>query len=269
MPARLYNYLMLAAVALLAVPSDAGAREPPDRLEEALEVAGWDRDALGCKPRGYWSRFPNIGHIPYLLPFFKDLLAEPLHTYDFARVMAGALEEHLDSAYREKHDVAMFKVVHFLGIEKKVVGPRGYDYASDFSIFATGATAALEAKEPVVKAVERLYEVAGEQLDEKRREQLARDLEEVSAPLQEPCALLLHRLAQAWEWRQIAVAQLSRADMEKIFASRSLHKKEFAPEIDRVGKGLDEVSLYHAAQRTVLAVEKASRALSITFPITK
>ena len=93
-----FSLAVISVAGVLVVSPQAGAQQMTDRLGEALELVGFDRSDIGCTPKGYWSRFPNIDRIPQLLPFFKDLLAEPLHTYDFARVMAGALEEHLDPA---------------------------------------------------------------------------------------------------------------------------------------------------------------------------
>ena len=243
---------------LVAFPQ-AGAQQTVDRLGEALEMVGFDRSDIGCTPKGYWSRFPNIDRIPQLLPFFKDLLAEPLHTYEFARVMAGALEEHLDPAYREGHEVGMFKVVHFLGIEKKVVGPRGYDYAEDFHVFMP-ATDSSTHSDAVAEAMARVFEAAGEHLDGENRKKLDAELAGVPGPLQEPLARLLHGVAAAWEWRQIAVARLAEEDMQEVFASGPPREKDFLPAADRVGMLIDEVSLYHAAKLAVLAVEKASRA---------
>ena len=250
--------------ALLVQPAPA---RQIDRLAEALDLVGFEREDLGCRPKSYWSRFPAIAKIPYLPPFFEDLFAEPLRTYEFSRVMAGAVEEYLRPGYRQEHDNGIFKASYFLGIEKKIVGPRGY--GANVVAFEGGA-------EPVVKAMERLYEVAGKSLDNRtankeanwpqRRRELKKQLEQVPQALRQPFANLLYQIADAWKWRQLAVARLSVEDMQQVFYNRSLHEtqldgQEYLPEFDRVADLIDEVSLYHAAQKAVQSAETASRAL--------
>lgn len=239
--------------------------EEPDRLAEALHSVGFTRADLGCRPRSYWARFPNIKGVPYLLPFFEDLFAEPLWTYEFSRVMAGALEEYLAPGYRSEHDNGMFKVAHFLGIEKKVVGPRGY--TANEALFPEGP-------DPMVRAIKRMYEVAGRNLDTRtmgqeaiwpqRRKLLMEQLEGVPPALQEPFAALLWKIADAWTWRQVAVARVPAETMQKVFYNRSLHDtqldgQEYFPEMDHTADVIDELSLYHAAQKAVQSVETAFR----------
>jgi len=235
--------------------------DQPDRLAEALDAVGFTRADLGCSPRGYWSRFPNIDHVPHLLPFFPDLFAEPLHTYDFARVMAGALEEHLSPAYRIRYGNAMFKVVHFLGIEKKVVGPRGYDYRADFSVFAGDEGDSQETANPVVEAVEALWAASGSAMEPGGRAQLAADAAAIPPCLLRPFARLVREVAGAHHWRQVAFARSRSGDLATLAQWNGAMDKEYEPAADRVAAELDAQSLYHAAQLCVRAVEVASRDL--------
>ncbi len=251
------------SVVLLVQP---GLAQKTDRLAEALDLVGFQREDLGCRPKAYWSRFPAIRHIPHLLPFFEDLFAAPLRTYEFSRVMAGAVEEYLRPDYRRERNDGMFKATYFLGIEKKIVGPRGY---------GANAVEFVGGPEPVIRAVERLFEVAGKTLDTRsagkeaiwpqRRVELKRQLDKVPPVLHQPFATLLYQIADVWAWRQIAMARVSVEDMQKVFYNRSLHEtqldgQEYLPEFDRVAALIDEVSLYHAAQKAVQSVETASRA---------
>ncbi len=231
--------LLLLAVALVAcsaprasvdLASSHPARSAPeaafaasgsaevDRLQEALDLVGFSRQDLGYRPRGYWSRFPSIEQVPYLLPFFKDLFAEPMNLYAFSRVMAGALEEHLDPDYRARYDNAMFKVVHFLGVEKKIVGPRGYDYAADFGTFA-GRDGLLPDRDSLMDALSYLYDVTGPSLAGDERARIERRLTGLPEELHAPLAGLLWQIAEAWRWREMAVAELDPEDMETVFAA--------------------------------------------------
>ena len=173
---RTESPLLAAALAAALTAGAAGAREPSfepalgvDRLTQALDMVGFERSDLGVRPKAYWSRFPRIDRIPHILPFLPELLAEPLETYGFVRVMAGAVEEHLDPGYRDQRPNAMFKVVHFLGVEKKVVGPRGYDYAIDFATFSKAyGDGPDEAAPDLAAALEHLHRSAGAPFDAAR-----------------------------------------------------------------------------------------------------
>ncbi len=259
--------LLAAALAAALAAGAAGAREPSfepalgvDRLTQALDMVGFDRSDLGVRPKAYWSRFPRIDRIPHILPFLPELLAEPLETYGFVRVMAGALEEHLDPGYRGQRPNAMFKVVHFLGVEKKVVGPRGYDYAIDFATFskAYGGGPA-EAAADLAAALEHLHRSAGAPFDAGRlREAVSR----VPTALHPPLTALLAGLEQACRWHGTAFHGVDPGDRTAALERRPLHEKDYAPELDRISRDLDAVSLYHAAQLAVSTVERASRDLA-------
>ena len=47
-----------------------------DLLDNSLASVGKTKADLGYHPKGYWNRYPF--EIPYKLPAFDDLLAEPL-----------------------------------------------------------------------------------------------------------------------------------------------------------------------------------------------
>jgi hypothetical protein len=242
------NLLFAVFMAVLSVRP--GFAEPPDRLSEALTSVGLTRADIGCQPKAYWPRFPSIRHVPYLPHFFEDLFAEPLRTYEFSRMMAGAVEEYTAPAYRTAHDNAMFKTTHFLGVEKKIVGPRGYD-EKDFRV----AGRIRDTRAPGGDAV----------WTERQQKELKDHLKAVPPVFHQPLIDLLDQIADAWSWRQVAVARLPADDMQTLFHNPSLHDiqpggPKYFPEIDRIARLLDEASLYYAAQKTVQAVEIASRA---------
>ena len=61
-------------IVLLIVVS--GMASGGDLLDQALSSVGKSKADLGYRPKGYWNRYPY--EIPYKLPAFDDLLAEPL-----------------------------------------------------------------------------------------------------------------------------------------------------------------------------------------------
>ena len=246
---------------------------PGDRLTEALDLVDMGRADLGCRPKAYWSRFPLPNRIPHLLPSFQDLFSEPLQVYPFARVMAAAVEHYATAGYRtpasggEARTDGLFKTTYFLGIEKRSVGPRGY--AANTPEFQPHAN-------PLVEAVEAAYAAAGRTLDTptggseaiwpQRRRGLEEQVRALPAPLHLPLATLVYQVADAWKWRQTAVARVAAEDMVAVFENRSLHDtqldgQEYFPAFDRVAAALDEQSLYYAGQKTVQAAENAARAL--------
>ena len=271
---------LLFLAAILSVAPGAGQLSasaeggvPGDRLAEALDLVGMSRADLGCRPRAYWSRFPLPDRIPHLLPFFQDLFSEPLQVYPFARVMAAAVEHYATPRYRtpksggEARADGLFKTAYFLGIEKKLVGPRGYSAnVPDFQPHGN----------PLVEAVEAAYAVAGRALDTpalgseaiwpQRRRHLEEQVRALPQPLHLPLATLVYQVADAWKWRQIAVARVAAEDMMAVFENRSLHDtqvdgQEYFPAFDRVAATLDEQAMYSAGQKTVQAAETAARAL--------
>jgi len=271
---------LLFVPAILSVAPGAGPPSafaeggvPGDRLTEALDLVGMSRGDLGCRPKAYWSRFPLPDRIPHLLPFFQDLFAEPLQVYPFARVMAAAVEKYATPRYRapttggEARADGLFKTAYFLGLEKKLVGPRGY---------SANAPSFQPHGNPLVEAVEAAYAVAGRTLDTptggseaiwpQRRRHLEEQVRSLPEPLHLPLATLVYQVADAWKWRQVAVARVAAEDMVAVFENRSLHDtqldgQEYFPAFDRVAATLDEPSLYCAGQKTVQAAETAALAL--------
>ncbi|MBC8515247.1 hypothetical protein H8D30_05280, partial [bacterium] len=83
-----YRFLLL--ILCLAVAGGTGERE--DRWDEALGILGLEEEALGFRPKGYWARYPLPVErgIPYVLPAFNDLLAEPLRIHDYTNSLGHA-----------------------------------------------------------------------------------------------------------------------------------------------------------------------------------
>src|SRR5262249_26194768 len=93
------NLLVWVALAVLASATpcagEAPADVPPDVFAQALADMGITEADLGQRPKGYWNRYPLPSTIPYVMPFFSDLLSDPLATYEFTRTLGNAIEDHL------------------------------------------------------------------------------------------------------------------------------------------------------------------------------
>ena len=81
-------------------PPPTEPTEPPgDPLADALQTLQVTEADLGVHPKGYHARFPLPDDMPYTLPFFADLWAEPLQTYPWAAGMATYAARYLDPDY--------------------------------------------------------------------------------------------------------------------------------------------------------------------------
>jgi len=260
------SFVMVALLLVAPGPAGSPASEPPDRLAEALDSMGLTRRDLGFRPKSYWIRFPQIRRIPHLPHFFEDLYAEPLRLYEFARVSAEAAARFASPEYRSGSRDGMVRTVHYLGIDKKIVGPRGYPIP---------LPRAVEDGEGLLSAFERLYALGmedskrgnrgGDVLPASVRKGLMEQLDRVPGSLQAALADLLQGIAEACEWRRTAVRNVPEELMQKVFQDRSWflrfpEDQKYRPEVDDVARLLDEVSLYHAALLAVQAVDDASRA---------
>ena len=79
-----------------AAPKPALPAPLPDAFAEAMAAAKLGVDEVGFRPRASWARYPV--NPPYKMPFFDDLLAHPLDTYEFTRTLGNAVEDLLTPA---------------------------------------------------------------------------------------------------------------------------------------------------------------------------
>ena len=236
-----------------------------DILGSALNEVGFTRGDLGYEPRGYWNRFPV--DVPYRLPFFDDLFAEPLRLYDFSQVMANAAEIYLDPAFADSTDIGLYKLTYHLGVDKRISGFR--DYSANLAEAPTG-------DEPLLEAFRQLWAAAGREAEYRTfgnrygvTDQTS-ELRTQTAPLPDAVQLVLARLivnlADAIKWHQLAFRNCDRADMDKALAIRDLAQTQgdgqvYYPELDDLAGDVDWPSLYYSALKTAAAVEQAERAL--------
>jgi hypothetical protein len=254
------GYLLLAPVQPKAVA------ESTDRLGEALSLVGLEREDLGYRPKGYWSRYPNPDQMAHKLPFFDDLLAEPLRLYDFTHTRAMAAADHLSPAGLADSDQALYRLAYYLGLDSKVTGFRPY---------SANLHPQVSDHDPLVRAVERIYDVVDRELVsaafgnafDSRLADLRAQAEAIPLQLQLPLAALTLNVLDAYSWHQKAFRHCELADMRTVFQIRDLARfmdegRAYYFEIDDLARSLDERSLYYACMKTVQAADNARRAFA-------
>lgn len=260
--------LMLLLVLLTAVEpvSSASHAIQTDRLGEALKLVGFTREDLGYRPKGYWSRYPNPQQMAHKLPFFDDLFASPLRVYDFTLTMAMASRDYLSPEGLAENREALYKLVYFLGVDRKITGIRGY---------SANLSPELDETQPLLRAIETIYtrtgtklvgRAFGQQFD-RRRQELMTQVDKLEEDLQRPLAELVLNVLDAYGWRQQAFRNVDPALMHRVFHLRDLlhirdEERRYHFEIDDLAASLDEVSLYYAGMKAVQAADDARRQFS-------
>jgi hypothetical protein len=118
-----------------AVPAARGDAVPgdslPDVFAQALADAHLTVDELGFRPRASWPRYPTTA--PFKMPFFDDLLAHPLDTYEFTRTLGNLVEDHLTpqrlaAAPEEGKPETLFPLAVALATDRRLGGMRGFGF---------------------------------------------------------------------------------------------------------------------------------------------
>lgn len=269
---RLLALLTLFSLGMTATAQEKGPAQV-DRLGAALGLVGFSRDDLGYRPKGYWSRYPNPDQMPHLLPFFNDLFAEPLASYEFTCLMAMAVDAYLSAEGLEKPN-ALYQLVYFLGVDRKITGFRSYSANLDPQ---------LDDETPLVDAIDRIYAVTGGQLtvktfglspgekwrgwDKNARQELRDQAAKLDPAIRQPLAALVLNALDAWQWRQRAMRNVSPQDLNEVFHIRDLPQTHSGSRvyhfaIDDLADDLDEPSLYYAGMKAVQAADDARHAFA-------
>ncbi|MBU0982294.1 MAG: hypothetical protein KKA42_00365 [candidate division Zixibacteria bacterium] len=252
-------------ITLLIGSTVSAQKAADDVLRRVLDEVGFDRSDLGYQPRGYWNRFPV--DVPYRLPSFDDLFAEPLKLYDFSTVMGNAVELYLAPGAADTADIGLYKLLYHLGIDKRQSGFR--DYSANLA-------EAPDTDRPLTEAFRRLYELADRDTEYRTfgnrygtlniESEIGEQLAQLPDTVQVVLARLLVNLADAIRWRNLAFRNCDRNDMEEAFAIRDLAQTQGDGQVyylvlDDIATEIDQPSLHYAAAKTVAAVEQAERAL--------
>lgn len=248
----------------LLIMGSAGHSET-DVLGQILYEVGFSRSDLGYQPKGYWNRFPL--DIPHRLTSFDDLFAEPLKLYDYATSMGNAVEIYLDQAYADSADNGLYQLVYNLGVDKKLGGFRPY---------SANLRSAPDSDEPLLAAVEGLFALADRETEYYTfgnraewpdiRSEIRSQVEELPDSVEIILAELVVNLTDAIRWRNTALRNCDRADLETAMAIRDLASTQgdgmvYYPELDDIAATIDLPSMHYAALKTAAAAERAERVL--------
>jgi hypothetical protein len=241
-----------------ACPSTGPAAEPPppDVMAQALADAGLTVDDLGFRPKGTWARYPNV--IPFKMPFFDDLLAHPLDTYEFTRTLGNAVEDLLTTTSLQtppkEGPGSLFRLAIALGTDRLVGGFRGFGFA----LFDPKPAA----QEPLADALARLYTAAGD-LGSADPMSLAEKAKVVPAPLHLPLARLVLALIDARSWIDRGLRDVPRAVQDAVWRElpglleATPDANRYVPELEDAARRVDSYSLYYGCLKALEAVQRA------------
>lgn len=237
-----------------------------DLLDDALAKVGRTRADLGYHPKGYWNRYPV--DIPYKLPAFDDLFAEPLRVYDYSYSMRAAVEHYLaDSAFWALDNSALYQLSYNLAWERRVGGFRNYS-ANLIDTIASDT--------PLLEVMRQIYLYGGEELQHRAFGQIAdwpnleRDLKEVTAgmdpDIEQVLAVWLANLMDAHRYYKLAFRNVPFETMEQLYAIDDIDAtqgdgQKFYPQFDDCAALLDWQSLVYASFKTIAATDIAAKRL--------
>lgn len=251
------------------------AEEPPvrspDVFAQALGDLGLTESDLGQRPLGFWNRYPHPSAIPYVMPYFSDLLAHPLATYEFTRTLGNAIEDALTP--EKLHDKP--KTLYWLGVvlatERRIGGFRGYSANLDprpalhepllhALIDLNQQAGAPRRPESTFERPERPHNRAHEESAELRASAAA-----IPAALQVPLARFILNLIDAHVWIDRGLRRVPQELRDAVFdtlprlVAGTSDGTEYFPAIDDVARLIDEESLWYGCLKALQATQDARR----------
>ena len=242
-------------VLLLAALSTPRAEQapPPDLWLEALGLVARSEDELGYEPKGWWARYPRPGEpgLPYVLPAFSDLLAEPVRVHDHARYLEASAQRW---AVDERDDHGLAKLLYNLGVDRLTSGFRAY-WTDGYCGFCEATAAGDHPLEAALAALG-AEQVAGPRL---RRAGLDLETRRVLAE-----ALL--DLAEAHRWTELSFRNVDPGVRAAVAAVHDLEATQadgvvYHHAFDDLMRGWDLPSFLTGAQVAVNAADRAGRRL--------
>jgi hypothetical protein len=241
---------------------------PPDALGQALSQLSLGVADLGYRPLATWARYPRPETTPHVLPFFADLLARPLDTYEFTRTLGNVVEDLLTpEALTQPPDAkdrreTLFKLGCALATDRRIGGFRGY---------SSNLVPKAESGEPLLRALATLLERAGSPPPSGGdadplaglREQVGR----VPAPLHAPLARFVLNLVEAREWIDRGLRHVTPEQRRQVFAAlpglagETPDGERYHAVFDDVARVLDEHSLHYGCLKALQATQDARREL--------
>lgn len=243
-----------------------------DLLDSALTLVGKSRGDLGYQPKGYWNRYPF--EIPYKLPAFDDLFAEPLRVYDYSQSMKTAFMSYMeDSSFNSTTNSVLYQLAYQIGWERKIGGFRNY---------SANLIDSVSGDSPLVDAIEKLYEVAGSQLDyrtfgaksepEMSRTRLTEMTSTLNPELRNILALWILNIVEAYRYHRLALRNVPGHIVQDLYRIQDLDATQgdgqvYYPQFDDCAALIDWQSLVYSSFKVIAASDvTAKRLQSLQLP---
>ena len=279
---RMVRHLpMFLIMAQLAMLPAAAAEENPggevDPLARILQDLELPVEELGVHPKAYHARFPMPDEMPYTLPFFADLWAEPLKTYEWSAALASYAKPYVEPAYldgvgatwpadlgpgEEPRPDAAHHLLFHLGVSR---------LTSRFRDYSVNITAREFGENPLAEAAGQLREglgvgathvTFGRDADFPRpADQEAEAAAGVDDELQRIVATAILDLAEARRWIDAAFRNVEWEDRIAVWRILDLGEMQldalrYDPCVDDVMADLDRESLLYGAMKAARATEE-------------
>ncbi len=278
---------MLVTIGLCAPCLGARGESPPegeDVLAWLLDGAGIAPAEFGVHPRGYHARFPLPGDMPYTLPFFADLWAEPLQVYPWSASMAAYARPYLDPAYlgavgdrwpgdleasEEPRPDAAYHLLFHLGVCRLTSRFRDYSVNLPHHEFGDAPLAETIGALRAAQGVGPTHVTFGRDADFPRpAEQEAEAAAAIDAELQAIVATAVLDLADARRWIDLAFRNVDWDDRIAVWRILDLGEIQldglrYDPSVDDVMRDLDRESLLYGAMKAVRTTEELRARLRV------
>lgn len=257
----MHRFLIVCLLVILAATVASA-----DLLDEALALVDRDRSDLGYHPKGYWNRYPV--EIPYKLPAFDDLFAEPLKVYDYSYSLRAAVEHYCsDSAFWALDNSALYQLSYHLAWERRVGGFRNY---------SANLIDSVESDTPLLEVMRQIYLYSGEQLQYRAfgdvsdwpnlETELAETTADLDPEIEQILATWLINLMEAHRYRQLAFRDVPLETQLQLYAIDDLDAtqgdgQKYYPQFDDCAGRLDWQSLVYASYKAIAATDIAAKKL--------
>jgi len=259
---RIYLLLLITVLVMTASMTLLAG----DLLDDALASVGKSKADLGYQPKGYWNRYPY--QIPYKLPAFDDLFAEPLKIYDYSYSMKAAVMHYLvDSTFMDLSNSALYQLSYHLAWERKVGGFRNY---------SANLIDSINDDAPLRTAIEKAFTITGEDVSYRTfghisdwselKPELLTMLENMDPEVQQILAVWLVNLVDACKYHKLAFRNVPRQVIDEIYLVDDLDATQgdgqrYYPQFDDCAVLLDWQSLVYASFKATAATDIAAKKL--------
>lgn len=237
-----------------------------DLLDSALSLVGKTRSDLGYHPKGYWNRYPF--EIPYKLPAFDDLFAEPMKVYDYSQSMRSSFLYLMDdTTFANPQNSVLYQLAYQVAWERKIGGFR--NYSANLIDSVAGDT-------PLVDAIIKLREATGAQMEyrtfgaksepEQSRAYLIDATKALSPEIQRALARWILNLIEANRYHQLAFRNVPARTIQELYQIDDIDATQgdgqiYYPQFDDCAATIDWQSLVYASFKVIAATEIAAKHL--------